>query len=777
MTDVTDARTYCAANPTDFACVVNSEHDHSVLEPAGGGAQYTRVITRATATYDVSTKAALITALDNAVTDDIIYLDDDSTFDMTGEQWLTLPKITICSGRGRITGGEMSQGALITFNTMISNANELDELFGSEVADGRITGLRFKGGYGEVAVGDLFSGEQYSQCFFRPDSFAFGWEVDNCLIGHVPKWGIDVKGAKSAWIHHNTFYYITQSGFGYPVWIRKNDLGVDQTEAEINIIEGNIYFEARHCLGASGSAASSYIARYNIVGSHSMPNHQFDRHGDGGPATRILNNVSYSRVDEFFGGMEAKPDPSDMIFDDNYCEHSTALAAVVAQETGFFDTFVAPALSGSWRASNQPTATILESVNDILPNTTVTFTATGAEPTTNFPIIQYIWQYDGMRNITESVGATFQKTFDTPGQHTVSVRSKSATGLISSPRSVTINVKAITTEDSLKSKLSEWWEFREATGTTRVGLHAGLPLDHNTGTDTTAPGFRSGDLALHFDGTTNYNLDGLDTEEFITYESDVSYFFRIKFTSIPGDFCGVLEITSVGRVTVDDLNRWQTQNNKGLSNTIKGIALFQSTSNAIEIGTWHDVVITYPRQGARKVYVDGVLNSTDGSNMPFDTHFESIFAGAQESLSLGYIVGLPSAVYDIDTFAVWKKELTAQNITDLYGGGTNRLRYKDLVESEYNYWTFASEALALNAVGRINTLLGFPDSNGTTTYAVPFEHATTVGDWLVPCKQVGNQVINPVHKNAYVRHISTALTAAELATVKTRTALEAEGAF
>ena len=92
--------------------------------------------------------------------------------------------------------------------------------------------------------------------------------------------------------------------------------------------------------------------------------------------------------------------------------------------------------------------------------------------------------------------------------------------------------------------------------------------------------------------------------------------------------------------------------------------------------------------------------------------------------------------------------------------------------AEYFVGTFGE---CTSLVARMNTLMGYPNPETKTyRYAIPKEHAASSGTYLVIMKQV--------HAPKFSRRINMAemldkLTPVEKGQIKTREALEAEGAF
>jgi len=103
-----------------------------------------------------------------------------------------------------------------------------------------------------------------------------------------------------------------------------------------------------------------------------------------------------------------------------------------------------------------------------------------------------------------------------------------------------------------------------------------------------------------------------------------------------------------------------------------------------------------------------------------------------------------------------------------------------------DYVTTQTFGNANSIVVRMNTLMGFPNERvATDRYAIPQEHASNSGEWLVVIKEVGAPAFDVgtdgepdfVPGVATVEDINGELNPGERNTIKSREELEAEGAF
>ena len=218
--------------------------------PIGGGEGYNDII--AEGDYTVRTLDELRAALGEAKERQVVFIPDGVEIDMSGCAKLSIPAgVTLSSTRGH----RGSEGALV-----FSNTKRLPGLFVTAGDCVRITGLRVRGPHPDRTE--------------APDSIGvfaahFGFEVDNCDISAFACAGIYVyRGARRAYVHHNTIHHNQRQGLGYGVAINVGDV----------LVEANIFDWCRHHICGTGAPGEGYEARYNIC----RPNangHLFDMHG------------------------------------------------------------------------------------------------------------------------------------------------------------------------------------------------------------------------------------------------------------------------------------------------------------------------------------------------------------------------------------------------------------------------------------------------------------------------------------------------------------------
>ena len=217
----------------------------------------------------------------------------------------------------------------------------------------RITGLRLRGPFGGIGTQDTWSGFfpnssppnlcndcEGDECgsdvltngastgirLFHP--FA---EIDNCELYDWNLFAID-SGNVGAHIHHNYIHHTQRSGQGYGVHFFSS-IATPPCSSSIPVAEANLLEQCRHEIASSGQAASSYIARYNMLMEHQYASHLFDRHGGSSHAgyyTEVSRNVVTSRVSHVYNirGIPEQPG-GESIFNENWISHfRTARAAI-----------------------------------------------------------------------------------------------------------------------------------------------------------------------------------------------------------------------------------------------------------------------------------------------------------------------------------------------------------------------------------------------------------------------------------------------------------------
>ena len=265
--------------------------------PIGGFVNYSRIVDSNDAAYYVNNESDFVTAIENSVSGDVIYINDSVVLDFTNYNTFVIPgNVTIASGRGK----NYSEGALIKkeINDM-RNFTDLT-LFKTGGDNIRITGLRIYGGdtdsedeyHAAFSAGrsDL-TGKYYQvhQVSYGITSNASNLEIDNNeLYGWRGATISSAGGALNNYVHHNYIHNNNHNGLGYGV-----NLG-DYNNISF-LIEANLFDYNRHSV-ASSYYNNSYEARYNIDLNSFRFASSFDRHGNyyGGNYTIIHHNTFYT---------------------------------------------------------------------------------------------------------------------------------------------------------------------------------------------------------------------------------------------------------------------------------------------------------------------------------------------------------------------------------------------------------------------------------------------------------------------------------------------------
>jgi len=236
--------------------------------PIGGGEGYTEIISRndPRVKYIVDTRDELLSALKNARSGDVIYVEGNANIDMSGYFNVGVPAgVTIASNRGEdgAAGGRIYQKRL----SSDSKSPDLRPIFITKGSGVRFTGLRIDGPDTGVSVSEWRAGIRIE----HPMA-----EIDNCEItgwggAAIVFWGTgSAKDMKDGgYVHHNYIHHCQGSGFGY---------GVVTYLGSVCLIEANYFDYTRHSIAGDGSAGSGYEARYNINGPNATYQN-FDMHG------------------------------------------------------------------------------------------------------------------------------------------------------------------------------------------------------------------------------------------------------------------------------------------------------------------------------------------------------------------------------------------------------------------------------------------------------------------------------------------------------------------
>ncbi len=227
----------------------------------GGGDGYEDILESDDADYVVESKEELTNALSGATSGEVVFIEPDTTLDMSNTSVDISEGVTVASDRGN----EGSDGALLE----TSQGSEPAELFTMQ-AESRVTGLRMRGPWADGPNGNSNSN--------AVTVVGSGIEIDNCEIGQFSYAGVNLNNGE-AHVHHNHIYQNNQSGLGY---------GVTMSTGQ-PIIEYNFFDYNRHSIASTGSH-EGYICRYNHFGPNAT-GVVIDIHEPAGEHSEVHNNL------------------------------------------------------------------------------------------------------------------------------------------------------------------------------------------------------------------------------------------------------------------------------------------------------------------------------------------------------------------------------------------------------------------------------------------------------------------------------------------------------
>ncbi len=246
-------------------------------DPVGGGTGYSEIYSANDADYVVTTKQELLTALGNASSGEIIFV-NAASIDLTGECSIVIPAgVTLASNRG---AGGTAEGALLYAD---QSSTPAIPLFLGGAGNVRVTGLRIQGPHSDI--GDEAYDPPITRGIQAASSQNSCLEVDNCEIFGWSSAGIMVS-AGTANIHHNYIHHCRRTGLGYGV--------AHGYSPAASVIEANKFDYCRHAVAATGVTGNSYEAKFNLVLEHAN-GHVFDVHGgvDRNDDTNIAGDNIY----------------------------------------------------------------------------------------------------------------------------------------------------------------------------------------------------------------------------------------------------------------------------------------------------------------------------------------------------------------------------------------------------------------------------------------------------------------------------------------------------
>lgn len=259
--------------PFDYGAGVNPTGDE-----IGGGDCYSAHITEGD--YQVSTKIALLNALQNAQPGEVVFVQAD--INLSGEHTIPVQTgVTLAGSRGNCND---SPGPLLFCDEMPSGKGLLSVRPGA-----RVTGIRFRGPDADIEnINYDTDSASWNKCMLV---WGDNSEVDNCEISNFHHAGISTNnGGNNVHIHHNYFHDI----HAYPVLV------VNNTSANV-LVEANRIEWIHEAIAAIGNPGSGYEARYNIFARVAAPAY-FQPYAGGHSIDMHPNRVIKKSRNHLIGG-------------------------------------------------------------------------------------------------------------------------------------------------------------------------------------------------------------------------------------------------------------------------------------------------------------------------------------------------------------------------------------------------------------------------------------------------------------------------------------------
>ncbi|NMC72658.1 MAG: VCBS repeat-containing protein [Myxococcales bacterium] len=249
----------------------------------GGGCDYPDLVDPAWPIVTVvRTRAELEAALAAAAPGAIVYVADGVEIDLTGTTLHVPAGVWLAGGRGR----DCAPGArLYTTETVRA------PLLRVEGDDVRITGLRIHGAdpdqcpaeWPDACTGDIAGDTNCRDCMPVSNGISVSGhdrlEVDNCELAGWSYAAVYVADGVGHRVHHNDDHHTQRQGLGYGVVLNGGGDPRTPIDADTAVeIAWNRFDYNRHAVAGSGFPRQDYVARHNLVLSHSI-GHIFDMHG------------------------------------------------------------------------------------------------------------------------------------------------------------------------------------------------------------------------------------------------------------------------------------------------------------------------------------------------------------------------------------------------------------------------------------------------------------------------------------------------------------------
>lgn len=221
-------------------------------------------IKKADADRTVTSKSAFKTVVQKPNT--TVWIPGGVTFDLTGQQALIAPGVTIASNR-KLNGGT---GALIQTTEFDKNILLVPE------GHCRVTGIRLQGPKPQEYIDPPYenigayesAGIQFEGKSAVVDHCeAYGW------TGQAFGFGTTNGSATRGWIHHNDLHHNQMNHLGYHIELFNG----------MHLIEWNRMALYRHAIAGYGFKTNGYEARFNVIGPPGGSPHAFalDMHNLG----------------------------------------------------------------------------------------------------------------------------------------------------------------------------------------------------------------------------------------------------------------------------------------------------------------------------------------------------------------------------------------------------------------------------------------------------------------------------------------------------------------
>jgi hypothetical protein len=182
--------------------------------------------------------------------------------------------------------------------------------------------------------------------------------------------------------------------------------------------------------------------------------------------------------------------------------------------------------------------------------------------------------------------------------------------------------------------------------------------------------------AFTFDGVNDYTSLGMNTLNFTGSFSASCWIYANSVTGqryILTNSNGNSTTINTGWTLGLDSNKIQFT---VLGNTVKSIW----TAGTISTDTWYHIAVSKTSSTAPKIYINGALQTNtlvQGSDTTNPVYTAGSYPNTYSSIgayvytngtnALGYLLG------KVDTLAVWEKEITQEEVTNLYNNGSGNL--------------------------------------------------------------------------------------------------------